>query len=137
MYFSRTTAKLHKALEAIEAIKEQVQEMKADLDLFKGDVEKDMQKIKQDFSILIRAIEEDAEGEGGETGKENDQIQGQEEDDVEKIKSDLAYMKQCVTDILAWTHTVKPEFKTVSERINESSKEIKNKISYAVSRLKT
>ena len=137
MYFSRTTAKLHKALEAIEAIKDQVQEMKADLDLFKGDVEKDMQNIKQDFSTLIRAIEEDAEGEGGETGKENDQIQGQEEDDVEKIKSDLAYMKQCVTDILEWTHTVKPEFKTVSERINESRKDIKNKISYAVARLKT
>lgn len=135
MHFSRTTAKLHKAMEAIEAIKDQVQEMKADLDLFKGDVERDMENIKQDFSTLIRAIEEDAEG--GETVGENGQIQGQEEEDVEKIKNDLAYLKQCVTDILDWTHTVKPEFKTVNERINEARKDIKNKISYAVSRLKT
>ncbi len=135
MYFSRTTAKLHKAMEAIEAIKDQVQEMKADLDLFKGDVERDMENIKQDFSTLIRAIEEDAEGD--ETFAGNGQIQDQEENDVEKIKSDLAYLKQCVTDILEWTHTVKPEFKTVSERIEEARKDIKNKISYAVSRLKT
>ncbi len=134
MHFSRTTAKLHKALEAIEAIKDQVQEMKADLDLFKGDVERDMENIKQDFSTLIRAIEEDAEG---ETFAENGQPKDQEENDVEKIKSDMAYLKQCVTDILEWTHTVKPEFKTVNERINEARKDIKNKISYAVSRLKT
>lgn len=132
MHFSRTTAKLHKAMEAIEAIKDQVQEMKADLDLFKGDVERDMENIKQDFSTLIRAIEEDAEGAG-----DTDQIQGQEEDDVEKIKNDLAFLKQSVTDILDWTHTVKPEFKTVSNRIEEARKDIKNKISYAVSRLKT
>ena len=137
MYFSRTTAKLHKALEAIEAIKDQVQEMKADLDLFKGDVERDMENIKQDFSTLIRAIEEDAEGAGGETFAENGQPKDQEENDVEKIKSDLAYLKQCVTDILEWTNTVKPEFKTLNERINEARKDIKNKISYAVSRLKT
>lgn len=137
MHFSRTTAKLHKAMEAIEAIKDQVQEMKADLDLFKGDVERDMENIKQDFSTLIRAIEEDAEGAGGETVEGSDQIQGQEEDDVEKIKNDLAFLKQSVTDILDWTHTVKPEFKTVNERINEARKDIKNKISYAVSRLKT
>lgn len=137
MYFSRTSAKLHKALEAIEAIKDQVQEMKADLDLFKGSVERDMENIKQDFSTLIRAIEDDAGDSGDETVEGSDQIQGQEEDDVEKIKSDLAYMKQCITNILEWTHTVKPEFKTVSERINESRKDIKNKISYAVARLKT
>ncbi len=135
MYFSRTTAKLHKAMEAIEAIKDQVQEMKADLDLFKGDVERDMENIKQDFSTLIRAIEEDAEG--GETFAENGQPKDQEENDVEKIKSDLAYLKQCVTDILEWTHTVKPEFKTVNERITEARKDIKSKISYAVARLKT
>jgi len=137
MYFSRTTAKLHKALEAIEAIKDQVQEMKADLDLFKGYVERDMENIKQDFSNLIRAIEEDAAGEGDETAGDTDQIQAQEEKDIEQIKNDLVYLRQGVTDILEWMDTVKPEFKTVSNRIDEARKDIKNKISYAVSRLKT
>ena len=137
MYFSRTSAKLHEALEGIKAIKDQVQEMKADLDLFKGRVEKDMEKIRQDFSTLLQCIEEEAETEGDETAGDTDQPQVQEKNDIEEIRNDLVYLKQGVTDILERIDTVKPEFQTVSNRIEEARKDIKNQISYAVSRLKT
>ena len=111
--------------------------MKADLDLFKGRVEKDMEQIKQDFSTLLQCIEEDAEFKGDETVEDTDRPQDQEENDIEQIKNGLSDLKQGMTNILEWIEVFKPEFKTVSNRIEEARKDIKNKISYAVSRLKT
>lgn len=137
MFIFRKSSKVYKAFEEIEDIKGQVQEIKADLFSFKSYIERDMEKIKHDFSSILQFLEEDAESGENKTLKSTDESHEQGESDVEKIKNDLTDLKQGMNNILEWIEVFKPEFKAVSNRIEEARKDIKNKISYAVSRLKT
>jgi len=129
MLFSRKSKNIKELAGDLDAIKE-------DLSVFKKNIESDLENIKKDFREMILFLQENQGIEEGSPGEEEvNQELG--ENEVENIKKDIMTLKKSVTDILNWTYTINKEIDTVKERIDDARKDIKNRITYAVARLKT
>jgi len=124
-------------IEAIEAVKSELEALKQDMVNFKLRLEAELEAVKHNFDSLVNYFEEDRPENTAEDDTESRSVPGMTETDALNMKQDILYLKRGVMDLLEWTQTIGPEFKNVHDHINESRKDIKNKITYAVSRLKS
>jgi len=123
--------------EAIQAIQKDLETLKEEMSQFKLKLDTELDTVKHNFDSLVNYIETERteEIQGEDAGNRN--RFGLSENDMLNMKQDVLYLKRGLIDLIEWTKTVGPEFKTVHARIEEAKKDIKNKITYSVSRLKT
>ena len=121
-----------------------VAEMKAELDGMKERMENfqqhistEFETVKDHFSSLVHYLDEGHSEENEADATQDDILPSLSETDVQNMKQDILYMRRGIMDILDWIQTVNNEFKITRDHIDGAQKDIKNKIAYSISRLKT
>jgi len=144
MFFSKASKK---ALDDLEEYKVDMADLKEDLNTFKKNIETDLVNIRKDFKELILFLQESGNNEESPAMEERVGT-GQEANTIEALKTDLALIRESVDGLIERTDKIKSEINktndniengitSVKKKINDARKDINNKISYAVARLKT
>jgi hypothetical protein len=125
-----------KAMDAVLALKEEVDAIKSEMVLFKDRIESEMKTLRQDFDNLIAFLEnraaKDKEPESGDDGE----LQAKQ-DNLSAIRNDVGLLKDSMLGIRRWTENAEKEMQTIREEIDKARKDIKGRINYALARLKT
>ncbi len=153
MFFSKDAKR---AFSAVEDLRRDIESVKVDLDVLKENVEEDILNIKDDFRELVHYLEQNTYAED-EKNKE-DMAAVKDEDDSQDVKSEAVSLEASLTNILEMTKemkaevdglkkniqsevgsikvTIKEEIVTATKKLDDARKDIKNKISYSLSRLR-
>jgi len=134
MFFSKGS---REALKTIEAVMNEIESIKEELSRYKKYIETDIQSIKDDVAALRMSLEKHKEDSTADKIEKEKLERIRYQEDIEHIKEDMASLKKSLATILKWPENIKEEVKGVRDNINEARRDIVNKISYAVSRLKT
>lgn len=133
MIFSKDAKK---ALESTEELREDIDSIKSDIETFKKSTSVDLGGIRQEL-IELKRVMENMSLDKEETDADSEMKFEKYQEDIDRINKGIASLKESLADLILWTNTVKKEFTSVKAKIKDASTEIKNKISYSVSRLKT
>lgn len=144
MFFSKASKK---ALDELEEYKVDMADLKEDLNTFKKNIEADLVSIRKDFKELILFLQDSGSVEDSPPAEEFNKAE-QEKNTFGVMRADIDSIKESVEGLLEATDTIMQEMnKTKSniedginaleKKINDARKDINNKITYAVARLKT
>lgn len=120
---------------------EEISELKAEVaalrENFAAQYQRDISDLKEeDVAALKKSVADKKYVPPESDFAEKEKIQYQH--NISELKKDIGSVRETVTDILRWTQTAHQEFnKIIRGEMNEAKKEINNKITYAVSRLKS
>ncbi len=132
--------------EAVEDMKKEMDYLREDLLRFKNRIEAEVNGLKKNFEDLIRYLEESTSEDTDEespdielpvspsSGEESATVGGGKSNNME---TDMKYIKENIEFVVAWTKEAEKEFKSLKTNIVDAKKDIKNKVSYAVSRIKS
>ena len=124
-------------LETVASVKEELDLFKQEMMHFQQEIQAELKTVKGNFDSLVHYLEAAHPEDEVEEQTAEDRVPELTAADLLNLKQDILYLKRGVMDLLEWTETMEPAFKTVHDRINDARKDIKNKITYAMSRLKT
>ncbi len=125
-----------KAMDAVLALKEEVDAMKSEMALFKDRIESEMEALRQNFDDLIAFLENSAGKENVPESRDDGESQA-EENSLSAIRDDVGLLKDGMLGIRRWTENAEKEMLTIREEIDNARKDIKGRINYALARLKT
>lgn len=125
-----------KTAEAIEAIRNDMDTMKAQMAAYQENVNTEIDAVKGSFNSLVKYLEEGPPGETEPAAERDALLPAITEEDIQNMKQDIMYMRRGIMDILEWIQTVDDQFKSIRSHIDGAQKDIKSKIAYSVSRLK-
>jgi hypothetical protein len=126
-----------KTIETVAEMKAEMDGMKERVESFQQHINSEFETIKDHFNSLVHYLDEGNSEENETDATQDDILPSLTETDVQNMKQDILYMRRGITDILDWIQTVNIEFKTTRDHIDGAQKDIKNKIAYSISRLKT
>lgn len=124
-------------LETVASVKEELDLFKQEMMHFQQEIQAELKTVKGNFDSLVHYLEAAHPEDEVEEQTAEDRVPELTAADLLNLKQDILYLKRGVMDLLEWTETMEPAFKTVHDRINDARKDIKDKITYAMSRLKT
>ena len=139
--------------ETVDAVQAEVAALQEDIEGFKASVEKDLAAVRKDFRELVLFLQEGAEppddgaADVAETGAGQpayDTVPA----DVDELKGEFGRLQEQVTAVYQRAESLREEVESVKAAVNEESRSIRdsiadakrdisNKITYAVARLRT
>lgn len=137
MFFRRKQA-IGEALAAVEECREQIRFVRADLEEFKRITESRIDTLRKDVDGLA-AVSHNVDGRPPASAPDADTRYEQSRTAavLDDLRQDLAFLKRGLMDLLTWADTTDPAFKTLHAALEDVRKDIRNRITYAISRLKT
>ena len=154
MFFTKDAKR---AFSAVEDLRRDIESVKVDLEVLKDNVEEDIANIKNDFRELVHFLEQNTYAETEKT--KEDMVAEKEEDNSRDMKAKAVSLEANLANILEMTKemkaevdglkkniqsevgsikvTIKEEVVAATKKLDDARKDIKNKISYSLSRLRT
>jgi len=153
MFFSRDAKKV---FSAVEDLKRDIESVKVDLEVLKDNVEEDILNLKDDFRALVHFLEQNTYAEAEKTKEDIAAVKG--EVDSQDVKAEAVSPEASLANILKMTIemkadvdglkkniqsevdsikvTIREEVVAATKKLDDARKDIKNKISYSLARLK-
>ncbi len=135
MFFRKKKA-IGEALSGIEACRDQLRSVRTDLEEFKRITEKRVDDLRKEVGALA-AAQDNTGGRIPPFASEARQDQERTVEVLDDVRQDLAFLKRGLMDLLTWADSMDPAFKTLHSALEDVRKDIRNRITYAISRLKT
>lgn len=154
MFFSRDAKRV---FSAVEDLRRDIESVKVDLEVLKENVEEDILNIKDDFRALVHFLEQNTDAEAEKT--KEDMAAEKDEDNRQDVKAEAVSLEASLANILKMTKemkadvdglkkniqsevgsikvTIREEVVAATKKLDDARKDIKNKISYSLSRLRT
>ncbi len=154
MFFTKDAKRV---FSAVEDLRRDIESVKVDLEVLKDNVEEDIANIKNDFRELVHFLEQNTYAETEKT--KEDMVAEKEEDNSRDMKAKAVSLEANLANILEMTKemkaeldglkkniqseigsikvTIKEEVVAATKKLDDARKDIKNKISYSLSRLRT
>ena len=154
MFFTKDAKR---AFSAVEDLRRDIESVKVDLEVLKDNVEEDIANIKNDFRELVHFLEQNTYAETEKT--KEDMAAEKDEDNRQDMKAKAVSLEANLAHILEMTKemkaeldglkkniqsevgsikvTIKEEVVAATKKLDDARKDIKNKISYSLSRLRT
>ncbi len=133
MFFAKEKEEIRIALESFEDVKRQMEAVNSRIDNIQQQFSDEIGLVKNDISVLalsIREIDKQVELPVQQAPQPNIAP------DVAEFGLQLDQIREDLANIQEWTKSVAPSFKAVNASIADAKKDIKNKITYATSKLK-
>ncbi len=153
MFFSKDAKKV---FSAVEDLKRDIESVKVDLEVLKDNVEEDILNLKDDFRALVHFLEQNTYSEAEKTKEDMAAVKGA--DDSQDVKAETVSPEASLANILKMTIemkadvdelkkniqsevdsikvTIREEVVAATKKLDDARKDIKNKISYSLARLK-
>jgi len=130
--------RLLQTAETVETMQGEVARLAKDFEEFKQHVRSEIAEIRETVSKRLTVAPVAAhQGENRRNDDEDDRWREEVEKNLTAISAQMSTVLQTTTDLKQWSATVKPEFENINEQIVDARKDIKAKITYGLSRLKT
>ena len=153
MFFSRKAKMMHSTL---EELRREIESVRIDLEVLKDNVEEDIANIRKDFRELVHFLGESA---STETEKNEPDMAAQKDAHIDQhmtaelgsFQADLAHIlsitkemrtevdglkENIQSEVNSIKTTIKEEVVATNKKLDDVRKDIKNKISYSLSRLR-
>ena len=144
MFFTRDAKKV---FSAVEDLRRDIESVKVDLEVLKDNVEEDILNIKDDFRALVHFLEQNTYA---ETEKTKEDMAAVKEEAVspeaslanilkmtKEMKADVDGLKKNIqSEVDSIKVTLREEAVAATKKLDDVRKDIKNKISYSLARLK-
>lgn len=139
--------------DAVDAVQAEMTALQEDLEGFKASVEKDLSAIRKDFRELVLFLQEGPEPPEDGSNDAAETAAGQpalavDAANVDELKGEFGRLREQVAavhqraeslreEVESVKATVNDESKSIRESIADAKRDISNKITYAVARLRT
>jgi hypothetical protein len=137
VFFRRKKA-IGEALAAVEECREQIRSVRTDLEEFKRITESRIDGLRKEVDGLAAVSHNiDSRPPASNPDADSQYDQNRTAAVLDDLRQDLAFLKRGLMDLLTWADTTDPAFKTLHTALEDVRKDIRNRITYAISRLKT